>query len=297
MSATHPKLRALTGTTPDYNFAFLDEITKREIRRSLLKAVAIPGYQVPFGSREMPIARGWGTGGLQITLSLVGPDDTVKVIDQGSDAALNAANIRRLVTRTAPQVRTTTETGTASIIQSRHRIPEESLRADQLLVLQVPQPEPLRYVEPLETVTREMHAAGDYASIWVSIYEDIVRDGEASQSTGYPVFVNDRYVMSPSPIPRFDVPKLHRAPYLTLIGAGRESRVYAVPPHTTVMPLAFEDHPFRIEDFTGKHCARCGSTDTYLDEIVLGNGRFIYTCSDTAFCKQRQTMPQNVQPR
>ena len=38
-----------------YNFAFLDEQTKRMIRRAILKAVAIPGYQVPFGSREMPL--------------------------------------------------------------------------------------------------------------------------------------------------------------------------------------------------------------------------------------------------
>lgn len=48
----------------NYNFAFLDEGSKREIRRAILKAVAIPGYQVPFASREMPIGRGWGTGGL-----------------------------------------------------------------------------------------------------------------------------------------------------------------------------------------------------------------------------------------
>lgn len=47
---------------PEYNFAFLDEGSKREIRRSILKAVAVPGYQVPFGSRELPIGRGWGTG-------------------------------------------------------------------------------------------------------------------------------------------------------------------------------------------------------------------------------------------
>ncbi|MFY7940820.1 MAG: alpha-D-ribose 1-methylphosphonate 5-phosphate C-P-lyase PhnJ, partial [Burkholderiaceae bacterium] len=39
-----------------YNFAYLDENTKRSIRRALLKAVAIPGHQVPFGSREMPLA-------------------------------------------------------------------------------------------------------------------------------------------------------------------------------------------------------------------------------------------------
>ena len=46
-----------------YNFAYLDEQTKRMIRRTLLKAVAIPGHQVPFGSREMPLPYGWGTGG------------------------------------------------------------------------------------------------------------------------------------------------------------------------------------------------------------------------------------------
>ena len=38
-----------------YNFAYLDEQTKRMIRRAILKAVAIPGYQVPFASREMPM--------------------------------------------------------------------------------------------------------------------------------------------------------------------------------------------------------------------------------------------------
>ena len=72
------KLQELIGHMEDreqrgYNYAFLDEDTKREIRRRLLKAVAVPGYQVPFGSREMPLARGWGTGGVQITLSLIGP--------------------------------------------------------------------------------------------------------------------------------------------------------------------------------------------------------------------------------
>ena len=40
---------------PSYNYAYLDEQTKRMIRRAILKAVAVPGYQVPFGSREMPL--------------------------------------------------------------------------------------------------------------------------------------------------------------------------------------------------------------------------------------------------
>lgn len=30
-----------------YNFAYLDEQTKRMIRRAILKAIAIPGYQCP----------------------------------------------------------------------------------------------------------------------------------------------------------------------------------------------------------------------------------------------------------
>ena len=65
-----------------YNFAYLDEQTKRMIRRAILKAIAIPGSQVPFASREMPMPYGWGTGGVQVTASIIGPDDVLKVIDQ-----------------------------------------------------------------------------------------------------------------------------------------------------------------------------------------------------------------------
>jgi alpha-D-ribose 1-methylphosphonate 5-phosphate C-P lyase len=80
-----------------YNFAFIDEATKKEIRRKLLKAVAIPGYQVPYSSPEMPIARGWGTGGLHVTLAIIGKKDIFKIIDQGSDASVNACNLRNFV--------------------------------------------------------------------------------------------------------------------------------------------------------------------------------------------------------
>ncbi|MEO0888401.1 MAG: alpha-D-ribose 1-methylphosphonate 5-phosphate C-P-lyase PhnJ, partial [Cyanobacteria bacterium J06648_10] len=78
-----------------FNFAYLDEQTKRSIRRSLLKAVAIPGHQIPFSSREMPMSYGWGTGGIQVTASIIGENDTLKVIDQGADDTTNAVNIRR----------------------------------------------------------------------------------------------------------------------------------------------------------------------------------------------------------
>lgn len=85
----------LDGPMEGYNYAFLDEQTKRMVRRSILKAVAIPGYQVPFGSREIPLPYGWGTGGIQVTASVIGPEDNLKVIDQGADDTTNAVSIRR----------------------------------------------------------------------------------------------------------------------------------------------------------------------------------------------------------
>ncbi len=77
-----------------YNFAYLDENTKRMIRRALIKALCIPGYQVPFSSREMPMPYGWGTGGVQVTSSCLTTDDVIKVIDQGADDTTNAVSIR-----------------------------------------------------------------------------------------------------------------------------------------------------------------------------------------------------------
>ena len=41
----------MTETLAGYSFAYLDEQTKRMIRRAILKAIAIPGYQVPFAAR------------------------------------------------------------------------------------------------------------------------------------------------------------------------------------------------------------------------------------------------------
>jgi len=270
-----------------YNYAFLDELTKRELRRKTLKAVAIPGYQVPFGSREMPIARGWGTGGLQVTLSVIGPEDTVKVFDQGSDDSVNACNLRELICQMC-DVTPTTDSLEASLIQTRHRIPEEKLREDQILIFQVPLPEVLRTVEPSEQETRRMHAERDYSRMWLHLYEDIVKYGEIRISYDYPVMVNGHYLCDPSPIPRFDVPKLHQADNLFLFGAGREKRIYAIPPYTNVTPLQFEDIPFEVEQFD-QPCAKCGSTHTYLEESYDAvTGAKQVACSDTSYCDKRQ---------
>jgi alpha-D-ribose 1-methylphosphonate 5-phosphate C-P lyase len=271
---------------PSYNYAFLDEQTKREIRRKTLKAVAIPGHQVPFGSREMPLARGWGTGGLQLSLSIIGPGDVYKAIDQGADDSVNAVNMRSLVSRMA-NARTTTDARDATIIQTRHRIPEGTLRADQILVFQVPIPEPLERVEPRTAKARKMHAEKDYSKMWLYLYESVAKHGEITVGARYPVVVNGTYLMDPSPIPRWDTPKLDDAPFLSLFGAGREKRIYAIPPRTSVEPLEFEDHRFRVERFP-EGCRRCGSRDTFLDEMTdERTGETYFTCSDTSFCERR----------
>ena len=270
-----------------YNFAYLDEQTKRMIRRGLLKAVAVPGLQVPFGGREMPLPYGWGTGGIQVTASVIGEDDCLKVIDQGADDTTNAVSIRKFFAKTA-SVKTTEFTEEATLIQTRHRIPETPLSSGQILIYQVPIPEPLRFIEPRETETRKMHALSEYGVMHVKLYEDIAQFGQIATAYAYPVMVNGRYVMDPSPIPKFDNPKMNQNPALQLFGAGREKRLYAVPPYTDVQSLDFEDHPFEVQSWD-ENCALCGATDTFLDEVIVDDaGTRMFVCSDTHFCGQRQ---------
>ncbi len=262
-------------------YAYLDENTKRNVRRAVLKALAIPGWQVPFGSREMPVARGWGSGGLQVTLSLVGPADVVKVIDQGDDFSSNAVGMRNLVSASA-RCAATTSTTEATIIQSRHRIPELDLRPDQILVLQVPHPEPLRRVVPDEVAALAHHAERDYTPAWLDLYDAQARLGDARTAADHPVLVEGSRLMSPSPIPRYDVLRLNRRPHPILLGAGRRARLTALPPYTSVQPLAFTDSPLGPE-YAGGPCFRCGSTRSYR---VAAEER--WSCSDADACRVRR---------
>lgn len=264
-------------------YAFLDEDAKKEIRRATLKAIAIPGYQVSFASREMPIARGWGTGGLQVTLSIINESDTLKVIDQGCDGSVNAVNIRNFVT-SVTQNKTTVAMDEASIIQSRHRIPEIPLREEQILVLQVPEPEVLTNVEADSFKQKIMHANSDYAKLWVLLYEDTSQFGDSRIGNRYPVIAHDRYVMDPSPIPKYDTLKLNNNKGLILLGAGREKKIYALPPYTHVEPLKFEDRDFKIESFKNATCKRCGASGVFMDEVHTDDGDVKFYCNDSTYC-------------
>lgn len=266
-------------------YAFLDEEAKKEIRRSILKAIAIPGYIVSFASREMPVARGWGTGGLQVTLAIINETDNLKVIDQGCDGSVNAVNIRNFIS-SVTNVKTTTKTKEASIIQTRHRIPEIDLQEGQTLVFQVPMPDILETVEPNTAKQKIMHANADYSKLWVLLYEDTSMFGDSRISNRYPVIVHNRYAMDPSPIPKYDTPKLNNSKALQLFGAGREKKIYAIPPYTDVKPLKFEDKEFKVENFEGQVCQKCGSSDSFLDEVYDDNGELKYYCNDTDYCDE-----------
>ncbi len=283
-SAGNAAFKADGAVVGGYNFGYLDEQTKRMIRRALLKAVAIPGYQTPFASREMPMPFGWGTGGIQVTASVIGPTDVLKVIDQGSDDTTNAVSIRNFFVKVTG-VETTVSTEAATLIQTRHRIPETPLRRGQTIVYQVPIPEPLRWLASRETESRRLHAMRDYGVMYVKLYEDITRHGRIATTYDYPVMVAGRYLAAPSPIPKFDNPKMHQSPALQLFGAGREKRIYAIPPYTDVRSLDFEDYPFEVQQWP-QSCAICGSASSYLDEIILNDaGRRLFVCSDTDFCQ------------
>ena len=68
---------------------------------------------------------GWGTGGVQVSAATLVPKDRLKVIDQGADDTTNAVSIRAFFEKTAG-VETTTSTKDATLIQTRHRIPENA---------------------------------------------------------------------------------------------------------------------------------------------------------------------------
>ena len=194
------------------------------ICRAILKALEVPGCQVPFASREMPMPYGWGTGGVQVTAACVVCEEQLKVVDQGGDDTTKAVSIRKFLSRTA-EVAKTDRTADATLIQTRDRIPEQPLQAGQILVYQVPIPKPLRFLEPRETETRKMHELEEFGLMHMKLYGNIMRHGQIATSCALPVRVEGRHAMDPLPVPKFDNPKLSDNPAIQLFGSGREQRI------------------------------------------------------------------------
>ena len=115
------------------------------------------------------------------------------MIDQGADDTTNAVSIRKFFVRTAG-VATTDETDEGHDHPDPPSYPRRrSYGQNQILVYQVPIPEPLRFLEPRETETRKMHALEEYGIMHVKLYEDVARHGHIATTYDYPVKVNGRY--------------------------------------------------------------------------------------------------------
>jgi alpha-D-ribose 1-methylphosphonate 5-phosphate C-P lyase len=155
----------------------------------------------------------------------------------------------------------------------------------------------MQRLEPRESETRTLHSLAEYGLMHVKLYEDIARYGHIATTYDYPVMVNGRYIMSPSPIPKFDNPRMNLNPALQLFGAGREKRIYAVPPYTMVESLGFEDYPFQVQQWEVP-CALCGAQDSFLDEVITDDaGTRMQVCSDSHYCQTRVAAAADVPAR
>ncbi|WP_455875028.1 alpha-D-ribose 1-methylphosphonate 5-phosphate C-P-lyase PhnJ [Rhizobium yanglingense] len=159
------------------------------IRRAILKAIAIPGYQVPFASREMPMPYGWGTGGVQVTASILGPDDVLKVIDQGADDTTNAVSIRAFFQKVA-NVAVTTHTKRCDDHPDAPPHPGRDARSRaRPWSIRCRSPNPCASSSHARPKPRKMHALEEYGLMHVKLYEDIARNGRISTTYAYPVKV------------------------------------------------------------------------------------------------------------
>ena len=81
---------------------------------------------------------------------------------------------------------------------------------------------------------------------------------------------------------------MHLTPELQLFAAGREQRIYAITPYTSVRSLDLEDHPFEVQRWQHA-CEVCGATESFLDEMIVDDdGRRLFVCSDSDYCRQRR---------
>ena len=257
------------------------------IRRAILKAVAIPGYQVPFGSREMPLPYGWGTGGIQVTAAIIGPRRRA----EGDRPGRRRHHQRRQhppLLRSAPP---------ASRPPTAPRRPPSSRRATasrrrrsregQILVYQVPIPEPLRASSRARRETRTHARArrvrpdarqalrGHRALRPIATHLRLPGDGERPLPDGA---LADPEVRQPE--------DAHAARRCSCSAPAARSASTRCRPRPTVESLDFDDHPFEVADAGPSRCALCGSRESFLDEVITddGGGR-MFVCSDTDYCR------------
>ena len=270
---------------PAYNFAYLDEGTKRMIRRAILKAIAIPGYQVPFASREMPMPYGWGTGGVQVTAAILGPADVLKVIDQGADDTTNAVSIRRSSPgppASPPPPRTARRRSSRPATASRRR----RCTAGQILVSRCRSPSRCAS----SSRARPRRAAARAGRIRPDARQAL-RGHRPPRPHRHHLRLpgEGRGPLRDGPVadPEVRQPEDGRLPGAAAVRRRpREAHLRGAALHQRGA-LDFEDHPFERTGSTALRAVR--RRGHYLDEVVLDDrGGRMFVCSDTDHCETRR---------
>ncbi len=122
----------------------------------------------------------------------------------------------------------------------------------------------------------------------VKLYEDIAKHGHIATTYAYPVMVDGRYVMDPSPTPKFDNPKMHMSAALQLFGAGREKRIYAIPPYTEWSASISRIIHSRCRNSASRAACAAPRTSISTKSSLDDEGGRMFVCSDTDHCEERR---------
>ena len=213
------------------------------------------------------------------------------MIDQGADDTTNAVSIRAFFARTASVRR-----HRAHRRGHDHPDPAPGARGEaagegQILVYQVPIPEPLALLgAPRAGDTTDACACGLRADARQTLRGR--RAGWAGSRLptliryGSPAVMSWTLRRSPSST----IPKMHRSVRrCNYLGPGREKRIYAIPPFTEVVSLDFEDLSVLGPNLGPALWAVRVDHASYLDEVVIDDrGGRLFCCSDTDFCRSRR---------
>ena len=192
------------------------------IRRALLKAVAIPGYQVPFGSREMPLAYGWGTGGIQVTAAVHRPATTCSRSSTRARTTPPTPSTSAASSRAPPACATTERTREATHHPDAPPHPRAAAapRARSSST-RCRSPSRCYKLEPRRRETLKLHAFAEYGLMHVKLYEDIAQLGPHRHQLRLPgagerplrdVALADPEVRQPEDAPHAGAAALRRRP-------------------------------------------------------------------------------------
>ena len=239
-TANQPELRATErergmNGLPGYNFAYLDEQTKRMIRRAMLKAVADP---------RLP-------GALRLAARCPCPMAGAPAACRSPPRSSVGTTCSRSSTRarTTPPMRSTSGASSpAPPVWRRPRAPAKPpssrpatafprtpLTEEQILVYQVPMPEPLSAPGAARSETASCTRWREYGLMHVKLYEDIARYGHIAtclrlsgdgQRALPDVALADPEVRQPQ--------AAHEPGAATVSAPAARSALYAIPPYTPV---------------------------------------------------------------